>query len=498
MASQENQLKEEMLSQGTTLQQGRYCIERYLSSGGFGNTYLAVDTRFDEKVAIKEFFMKGINQREKGNTVSVSNAINTPKFVEQREKFNKEAQRIRRLNCENIVKVNDLFDENETSYYVMDYIDGLSLRDIVKQQGPVSEQVAMRYLEQTLRALEEVHSKKIFHLDLKPSNLMVDKYDRLRVIDFGASKQQKADGNGASASSALCYTPGYAPMEQKDLRFDKFGPWTDIYSLGATMYFVLTGETPPDGTDIQDEREKAFHFPPTVSEKMQQLIVWMMEYNRNARPQSVAEIRDFLQDGVVPERDAEVGTVLSMKRPPLSREQDASSGKSKMLMWASVGLIAVIAFVLIFMLGRRMSSGQAEKAEPTTVEQPVQKASQNVIDKHCENAVLGHYLYTGPIDENGVPHGRGAAVFTENGKPNGNVYTGPIEHGVFSGKDAVFKFGTENTFEGSFENNEYAEGKLTINSTGQYFEGSFSHGDPYTGTWYDGDGKEIKKLKKGK
>ena len=261
MASQDNQPKEEMLVSGTTLQSGRYRIDYYLSSGGFGNTYLATDTRFEEKVAVKEFFMKGINQREKGNTVSVSNAVNTQKFIEQREKFNKEAQRIRRLNCENIVKVNDLFDENGTSYYVMDFIDGFSLRDIVKQQGPVSESVALNYLEQTLNALEEVHSKKIFHLDLKPANLMVDKSGRLRVIDFGASKQQKADGSGASASSALCYTPGYAPMEQKDLRFDKFGPWTDIYSLGATMYYVLTGDTPPDGTDIQDERENAFHFP---------------------------------------------------------------------------------------------------------------------------------------------------------------------------------------------------------------------------------------------
>lgn len=496
MASQDNQPKEEMLASGTTLQGGRYRIDCYLSSGGFGNTYLATDTRFEEKVAVKEFFMKGINQREKGNTVSVSNAVNTQKFIEQREKFNKEAQRIRRLNCENIVKVNDLFDENGTSYYVMDYIDGLSLRDIVKQQGPVSESVTLNYLEQTLNALEEVHSKKIFHLDLKPANLMVDKSGRLRVIDFGASKQQKADGSGASASSALCYTPGYAPMEQKDLRFDKFGPWTDIYSLGATMYYVLTGETPPDGTDIQDEREKAFHFPSSVSENMQKLIVWMMEYNRNARPQSVADVRSFLRDGIIPDPSEGPGTIFGPSDPTSSAVVNAQPENSnKLLKGALLALVAIAAFCLIFMLGRKATNGSDTASKAQTEE----TVTNIVADKACYNENLGDYLYSGPVDDKGLPHGKGTARFTENGIPNGNVYEGPIEHGVFSGDGAVFKYGNINTFEGTFRKNQYAQGKLTINSTGQYFEGTFDdNGKEYNGTWYDKSGQVIVKLKNGK
>lgn len=495
MTSQDKQVNEEMLSNGTTLQHGRYCIERYLSSGGFGNTYLAKDVRFDERVAIKEFFMKGINQRESDNTVSVSNVTNTSKFVEQREKFNKEAQRIRKLNCENIVKVNDLFDENETSYYVMDYIDGESLRDIVKKNGTVNEQTVLYYLEQALNALEEVHNKKIFHLDLKPSNLMVDKGNRLRVIDFGASKQQKADGSGASASSALCYTPGYAPMEQKDLRFDKFGPWTDIYSLGATMYFVLTGNTPPDGTDIQDEREKAFHFPSTVSKKMQKLIVWMMEYNRTARPQSVREIRNYLLDGREPEMETEMGTVITPKINPISHPQPATWSKNKTLLRTSVALVAIVVFGLIYVVGRKTSRNWLDKVSK---EHPVEAISTDVKDKLFENAVLGEYLYTGPVDDKGLPNGIGYATFVENGKPNGNFYEGPIIHGEFSGNHAVFKYGKENTFEGTFENNLYAEGRLTINSSGQYFEGTFNKGEPYDGAWYDKYGKVLAKIKNGK
>ena len=441
--------------------------------------------------------MKGVNQREKDNTVSVSNTTNTPKFIEQREKFNKEAQRIRKLSCENIVKVTDLFDENETSYYVMDFIDGQSLRDIVKQHGPVNEQTALRYLDQTLRALQEVHRKGIFHLDLKPANLMVDKQDRLRVIDFGASKQQKADGSGASASSALCYTPGYAPMEQKDLRFDKFGPWTDIYSLGATIYYVLTGNTPPDGTDIQDEREKAFHFPTNVSEKMRKLIVWMMEYNRNARPQSVDEIKAFLQDGKEVDVNTEIGTVFAPRSTASAKQQPTQNdqaSKHKKMLWVGVALIAIIAFGLIFALGR---SSQANSLEESIENNDI-SSIKNVEGKTFMNAVLGEYIYTGQVDEKGEPHGIGKAIFIKDGKPNGNSYEGSMDHGVFSGSKATFKYGTENTFEGSFENNLYAKGRLTINSTGQYFEGSFSKGKPYNGTWYDQNGKIIVKISNGK
>ena len=232
---------------GTTLQMGKYRIVKYLASGGFGNTYLAINN-FDEEVAVKEFFMKDINLRVGDTTeVSLGNVTQLPVFKEQMEKFQKEAKRMRKLRNKHIVAVNDLFDENGTTYYVMDFIDGPSLRDMVKERGKLVEQEVMGYLEQTLDALEVVHGKGIFHLDLKPANLMVDKTGLLRVIDFGASKQQKSDG-GATSRSAICYSPGYAPIEQKDQEIENFGPWTDLYALGATLYNVLTGNTPPSTT----------------------------------------------------------------------------------------------------------------------------------------------------------------------------------------------------------------------------------------------------------
>ncbi len=301
-----------MLPVGKMLQKGKYRIDRYISSGGFGNTYLATNVAFDEPVAIKEFFMRDVALRDSETTaVSVANVSNLPVFQEQKEKFCKEARRLRKLHSDHIVAVSDLFDENDTSYYVMDYIDGESLRDMVKR-GPLPEKDVRNYLEQTMQALEVVHAQNMFHLDLKPANLMVDKTGRLRVIDFGASKQQK-DG-GIYSKSAVCYSPGYAPPEQQEQAIDKFGPYTDIYALGATLYNVLTGEAPPKTTDISDEGEDAFHFPSTVSKQMCELIMWMMKTNRKQRPQSVNAIRYFLK-GEEPEKKDPPKKIIEKKVP---------------------------------------------------------------------------------------------------------------------------------------------------------------------------------------
>jgi len=224
------------LQPNTTLQGGKYRIERVLGQGGFGNTYVGYNTEFEETVAIKEFFMKGVTERdETTSVVSVSNADNVQQFEEQREKFKKEARCLRKLKNEHIVKVHDLFEENGTAYYVMDYIDGESLAEKMKKTGlPFTEAEVRGILSQILEALKEVHQNEIWHLDLKSGNIMVDKQGNAYLIDFGARKQICANGS-MTTSTALCYTPGYAPNEQIGQMYDRFGPWTDIYALGATI-----------------------------------------------------------------------------------------------------------------------------------------------------------------------------------------------------------------------------------------------------------------------
>lgn len=279
------------LQPNTSLQGGKYKIIELLGQGGFGNTYIATNTEFEETVAIKEFFMKGVTEREETTSmVRVSNIDNVPQFEEQREKFKKEARRLRKLKNEHIVKVHDLFEENGTAYYVMDYIDGTSLSERMAQTGtPFSEAETTAILGQMLCALKEIHQKSIWHLDLKPGNIMIDKQGKAYLIDFGASKQIRANGK-MTTSTALCYTRGYAPPEQVGQTYEHFGPWTDIYALGATLYKLLTNERPPMTVDIEENEDAAFAFPDGISAEIRNLVVWMMQPKRKFRPQSVDEI----------------------------------------------------------------------------------------------------------------------------------------------------------------------------------------------------------------
>lgn len=291
-----------MLKVGTILR-GTYRIDSYLSSGGFGNTYVATNIEFEERVAIKEFFMKGVTHRDDNQTtISVSNAENRNSFLEQKEKFKKEARRIRQLHNPGLVSVYDLFEENGTAYYVMDYIEGENLSERLKRIGrPMKEQEVNEIFLQIVYALKIVHDSGIWHLDLKPANIMIDskRYPPLhvKIIDFGASKQMNTQNGGATTSTAISYTSGYAPREQMEQNYDKFGPWTDIYALGATFYNLLTNRRPPLPSDIDDDttddKHIALPFPDSVSSGMKHCILQMMSTNRNNRPQSMAEVESL-------------------------------------------------------------------------------------------------------------------------------------------------------------------------------------------------------------
>ena len=292
------------LQPGTLLRGGTYRVERPLSSGGFGNTYVVTNVSFDETFAMKEFFMKDINLRD-GNAVTVSIPGNRSTFDTQRNKFMKEAKRLRKLKNDHVVSVHDLFEENGTTYYIMDFIDGESLSARLKRTGqPLAEDEVRGILDQVLDALETIHQQGIWHLDLKPANIMMSKEGKVLLIDFGASKQM-TPGEGVTTSSGLCYTPGYAPIEQIEQNMDKFGPWTDFYALGATLYHLLTLNPLPSPTELMDEGDTVLQYPPAVSQQMRQLILRMMQTSRLRRPQSVAEIRALLS-GKAPVQDETV------------------------------------------------------------------------------------------------------------------------------------------------------------------------------------------------
>ena len=293
LESQEMNEERKVLPAGTLLQGGRYRIDGFLSSGGFGNTYVATDMEFGEQVAIKEFFISGTSKRDDGQNIVFEDDNDLELFKRQSRTFRKEAHRLRQLHNDHIVSVYNLFEENGTIYYEMDFIKGESLDEHLKRtEKPFNEDEILSILDQMLDALSAVHAQGLLHLDIKPSNIMIDHTGNAKLIDFGASKQV-GDGRTLSTSSFLSFTPSYAPLELVDQNRKCFGPWTDFYALGATLYKLLTLQKPSSATE-QLETQTRLDFPPTISPQMQKLIEWMMNSRRDERPQNVDEVRDYL------------------------------------------------------------------------------------------------------------------------------------------------------------------------------------------------------------
>ncbi len=278
-----------------TILKGKYRIKSHLSSGGFGKTYLAEYGSRNTKVAIKEFFMNTANQREAdGVTVSVdSTKENADAFGSQLAKFKKEYGRLKLINNVHVVKVHECFEENGTAYYVMDFVEGADLKRRLEQRGvPYTEKTVLKYLKQILDGLASIHTVGLLHLDIKPSNIMVDIHGKVKLIDLGASKDYM-QGVGASVYSSMARTNRYAPPEQMDGSYDKLGPWSDFYALGATMYYLLTHHEIPTWTEIFEDRsiDKHTALPMLgISKETKHLVVWLMNTDRDKRPRSVKEI----------------------------------------------------------------------------------------------------------------------------------------------------------------------------------------------------------------
>ncbi len=302
------------LQENTVLQGGKYRIVRYISRGGFGCTYEAENVMLRTKIAIKELFVSDFCQRDKmTGHISVLTDTKQPLFNKLRRKFIDEARVIASLHHSGIVRVTDVFEENGTAYYVMDYIDGISLRDLVKHRGVLSEADALRYIRQVADALQYVHGKKLLHLDIKPANIMIDGSDQAILIDFGVSKQYDEE-SGENTSTLMGYTKGYAPIEQIEGDVQSFTPATDIYSLGATLYNLLCGDVPP----VANKLIKGLPIEPLqacgVSSITMQTIRSAMQVDKDDRPRTVVEFIALL-DSAADGEDRDI-TVITDLEPP--------------------------------------------------------------------------------------------------------------------------------------------------------------------------------------
>ena len=281
------------LQPNTTLQGGKYRIGRVLGQGGFGITYLAVQTSLERNVAVKEFFMKDFCSRD--NTIMTTGSTI---LVEQcRKKFIKEARNLARLTHPNIIGVIDIFEENETVYYVMPYLTGGSLEDYVKKHGTLSESESMKYIRQIASALKYMHEEQhICHYDVKPANILLDNKGSAMLIDFGISKNYDASGH-ETTTTPIGMSEGYAPIEQYQQNVEEFSPVSDVYALGATLYFLLHGKRPvsavhrASGTELPISEQ--------LSQEIKDLINDSMKVSKRERLKSVDV---FLKEGFFPEQ----------------------------------------------------------------------------------------------------------------------------------------------------------------------------------------------------
>ncbi len=320
------------LSSNSTLQGGKYVIESVLGQGGFGITYVAVQTGLNRKVAIKEFFMSEYCERDADTSHVSLGTSGSHDLVERfKQKFIKEAQNIAALNHQHIIRIYDIFEENGTAYYVMEYHGKGSLRTLLNSCHTLTETEALRYIRQIADALRYIHNRQMNHLDVKPDNILLDDSNNTVLIDFGLSKHYDEAGHQTS-TTPVGISHGYAPLEQyRAGGVSEFSPATDIYSLGATLYRMLIGKNPPDANGVYEDGLPTM--PTSISSEIRTAIEAAMQPRRKDRPQSIDAFLSLL--GNVKNTDDEVETVIEPPHNPV--EQTPETDETQILQETSQG-----------------------------------------------------------------------------------------------------------------------------------------------------------------
>ncbi len=276
------------LPTGTRLAGDRYSIGRVLGQGGFGITYQGADMTMKRLVAIKELFPDGSTRNE--NSVTPPRALGKKGFADNKASFLKEVSVLARFNHEGIVRVYDTFEDNETAYLVMEFLQGETFSERISKWGTLNGEEVLEIAKKLCEALQVVHEAGLLHRDVKPDNIFFTEDERIVLIDFGSARQFVAD---KTSKHTQFITPGYAPLEQYASEA-KFGPYTDVYALGATLYHALKGHAPPNANDRIMGRQLSplpQGIPVTLSNAIEQALMIKVD----SRPQSIEEFIKLLE-----------------------------------------------------------------------------------------------------------------------------------------------------------------------------------------------------------
>ena len=338
----ENEKKFPVALRAGTVLNGRYIIGRVLGQGGFGITYLALDTQLNAKVAIKEFMPGEIATRVGGTTVSVMMETRSEEFTYGAERFQEEARTLAKfIGNPNIAGVSSYFDENDTSYFVMDYIEGISFKTyIANHGGKISVEETLNVMIPVLRALTAVHGEGFIHRDVTPDNIYITKDGMVKLLDFGSARYSIGD---KSKSLDVILKVGYAPKEQY-IRRSRQGPFTDVYSCAACFYAAITGFLPPESLERLDHDEliPISQCGIDIPEYLDKAILKGLAVQPEDRFQSAAEFLDAIESQQVVEVP---GTVPAT--PTAGSQLDAliSKVKQKPKLYGAIAAAAVVVLV---------------------------------------------------------------------------------------------------------------------------------------------------------
>lgn len=334
---------------------GRYIIGKVLGQGGFGITYVAWDRLLDVKVAVKEYFPMGMVTRDAGTSSSLLWSTTQSDTAERRkgyDNFLKEARKMAKIdNIPSIVRVRDIFLENETAYIIMDFVEGTTLKEMLLKDGVMPFERCMHLLRPMMEGLARVHNQKIVHRDISPDNIMIQKDGSVMLLDLGAAKDM-TDAKGQK--SQLVAKKGFSPLEQY-VENKAIGPWTDVYALCATIYYCITGKVLRTALERLDDEE--IEFPPEMDEKIPDSVKKVLRAGLTVKPEERIQSVDELLRRFDGEEEAD--EVEETEREPGKTEADAKadlqSDKSKkknngfIIPAAVIGVLGVIV-ILVFVL----------------------------------------------------------------------------------------------------------------------------------------------------
>jgi beta-lactam-binding protein with PASTA domain len=321
-----------------TILRERYIIGRVLGYGGFGVTYLGWDALLERKIAVKEYLPSEFSTRMPGQSqVTVFQGDKSEQYRSGLLKFVEEAQRLMKFhNMEGIVEMYDSFEENNTAYIIMEYLNGVTLGRYVRDKGPLPAEEAVRMLLPVIYSLQPVHEWGIIHRDIAPDNIFVLEDGRVKLIDFGAARYATTLH---SRSLTVIIKPGYSPEEQYRSRGDQ-GSHTDVYSLGATLYYMTTGVVPPDAME-----RRAF-----FEGQKKDILAPVSQFNKKISPDTETAILNALNVRIedrTPDMDtlaAELTSETAVKRRAGAIEK---TDLLRWPVWARISLPAAVALVAV-------------------------------------------------------------------------------------------------------------------------------------------------------